>query len=229
MIKLNLRVASLFLLFWLVGCVQCVWGQQGFTDKEAFLLALGTPVVVDFEGITEGPGQQQAKKLLGNEFVNIQLYPGIPSQGLFVGIPDLTIDGRNNVNFFAHDFHPTSGVAVYAPMLVPPPGISPHGILVVNFATPTKGVGAYFLDVDTSISSLQVYDDFSGEGALLGRQTVTNVGDNTQAFAGVIAPGIRSAVFVLGNAYDGLGLDDLIYSIPEVSVSREGIDHTMTR
>jgi hypothetical protein len=176
-------------------------------------------VTIDFEGIATEGGQAGAVNLNGNEFPGIVLSPGPGADGLFVGIPDSSIAGGNNVNFFAADFFPTSGIAVFSPDKDPSPGSpSPDGTLIVDFDNPTTGVGAYFLDVEGFPSSIEAFDGAGGTGASLGKVTLQNQGDNSQAFAGITADNIRSAVLVLGGNGDGVGLDDLCFGLVELAV-----------
>ncbi len=185
---------------------------QTFTDRSNFVTALRAVTTIDFEGIALGPGQAYAVNLVGNEFQGVTLTAGAGADGLFVGIPDPTVSGGNNENFFAGDFFPTSGLAVFSPDNYPSPGSpSPEGKLIVDFDEPTNGVGAYFLDAEEYPSYIEAFDGPSGTGNSLGKLIVQNKGDNSQAFAGVLAEGIKSAILVLGGGRDGVGLDDLCF------------------
>jgi hypothetical protein len=190
-----------------------------FTDRTGFEAAVGSVVTIDFEGITTTGGQAGAVNLVGNEFPGVTLTPGPGADGLFVGIPDSTIPGGNNANFFAADFFPTSGVACFSPDTYPSPSPSPDGALVVDFDLRTNGVGAYFLDPEFFASYIEAFDGPHGTGNSLGKVIVQNEPDDAQAFAGIAASGIQSAVLVLGGEGDGVGMDDLIYGRPmEVSL-----------
>ena len=79
---------------------------------------------------------------------------------------DPSIPGGNNSNFYAGDFFPTSGEAVFSPDKAAP--LAPTGQLIVNFQSPTAGVGANFLDVEAAISSIEVVDGLDGTGNSLG-------------------------------------------------------------
>jgi len=183
---------------------------QTFTDWEAFVSAVGTVTIVDFEGIASGVGQQNAASLTGDEFLHITLIPG-DEDGLFVGIPDPSIEGGSDVSFFASDFFPTSEMAVFSSDLYNGTSV-PHGILIVDFRFTTGAVGAYFLDVESGISSIEAFDGPGGTGKSLAKVTLQYEGDNSQAFAGIVTSGIRSAVIVMGNARDGVGIDDLVFA-----------------
>jgi hypothetical protein len=170
---------------------------------------------IDFEGIAHGGGQANAVNLVGDEFPGITLTPGPGADGLFVGIPDSTISDDNNVNFFAYDFYPTSGVAVFSPDLYPSPGsLAPNGSLFVDFDFPTSSVGAIFLDVEGALSSIEAFDSPGGTGNSLGKMTLQFQPDDSQVFAGVEAAGIRSAILAMGKGEDGVGIDDLCYGCP---------------
>jgi hypothetical protein len=151
--------------------------------------------------------------LAGNEFPGITLAAGADADGLFVGRPDLSVSSTdNNLNFFALDFFPTSGVACFSPDNYPSSGSpSPDGTLIVDFALPTNGVGAYFLDPEGFESYIEAFDGVGGSGNSLGKVIVTGYPDNAQVFAGIAATGIKSAVLVLGGGGDGVGMDDLSY------------------
>jgi hypothetical protein len=182
---------------------------QTFTDWEAFQSAVGTVTVIDFEDIALKGGQAGAVELTGNEFPWITLTPG-EEDGLFVGIPDPSILGANDVNFFANDFFSTSEIAVFSPDLFNGTSV-PHGKLVVDFGFHTGAVGAYFLDVERGISSIEAFDGQGGTGKSLAKVTLQYEGDNSQTFAGIVASGIRSAVIVMGYSRDGVGIDDLAF------------------
>jgi hypothetical protein len=182
---------------------------QTFTDWEMFQSAAGTVTVIDFEGLVSEGGQAAAVELTGNEFSHIIITPG-DEDGLFVGIPDPSLTRINNANFFADDFFPTSGDAVLSPDLFKPQS-APHGTLVVDFGFHTGAVGAYFLDVESGISSIEAFDGQGGTGKSLAKATLQYEVDNSQTFAGIVASGIRSAVIVMGYSRDGVGIDDLAF------------------
>lgn len=185
---------------------------QTVTDRSTFIEALKAVNTIDFEGIALGVGQAYAVNLVGNEFSGVTLTAGAGADGLFVGIPDPSVPGGNNENFFAGDFFPTSGLAVFSPDNYPSPGSpSPDGLLIVDFEEPTNGVGAYFLDAEEFPSFIEAFDGPSGTGNSLGKLIVQNKGDNSQAFAGILASGIKSAVLGLGGGRDGVGIDDLCF------------------
>ena len=182
---------------------------QTFTDWEAFQSAVGTVTVIDFEDIAPGVGQEGAVNLIGDEFLHITLIPG-EEDGLYVGIPEPTMPADNDVSFFARDFFPTSGEAVFSPDLYN--GVAaPHGTLIVDFGFPTGAVGAYFLDVERGISSIEAFDGQGGTGKSLAKVTLQYEGDNSQVFAGIVTSGIRSAVIVMGYPGDGVGIDNLCF------------------
>jgi len=188
-------------------------GIHTFCDRDDFLAAVGFLTTIDFEGIATNGGQAGAVSLAGDELAGVLLTPGPDAQGLFVGIPDPSIPGGNNANFFAYDFFPTSGVAVLALDLHP--ALAPNGTLIVDFDNTTTGVGAYLLDVENAESSIEAFDAVGGTGNSLGRLELRGAGDNSQAFVGIAAAGVRSAVLVLGGGNDGVGLDDLCF-VPSV-------------
>ncbi len=182
-----------------------------FTDQAAFEAAVGGVTTINFEGIATEGGQAGAVNLNGDEFPGVTLTAGAGSEGLYVGIPDLSVHPTNNrLNFFAADFFPTSGVACFSPDLNLTSG-SPVGNLIVDFDSPTTGVGAFFLDVEGGGASIEAFDGPGGTGNSLGKLTLGNQGDNSQAFAGIVASGIRSAVLVIGGGNDGVGIDDLVF------------------
>jgi len=153
------------------------------------------------------------------EVFGITLTAGPGADGLFVGIPDDTIPGGNNANFFAADFFPVSEEAVFSPDNYPSPNSpSPDGTLIVDFDYPTSGVGAYFLDAEGFPSYIEAFDGPGGTGDSLGKLVVQGYPDNSQIFAGIAASGIRSAVLVLGGGGDGVGLDDLCFVAFEVTI-----------
>lgn len=195
---------------------------QTFTDRDEFLSAVKAVNTIDFEGIALGVGQAYAVNLVGNEFPGVTLTAGAGSDGLFVGIPDPSISDNNNENFFAGDFFPTSGLALFSPDNYPSPDSpSPTGVLIVDFDEPTSGVGAYFLDAEEFPSFIEAFDGPQGTGKSLGKLIVQNKGDNSQAFAGIMAEGIRSAVFGLGGGRDGVGIDDLCFG-QDISCGKNG-------
>lgn len=171
--------------------------------------------IVDFEGITVTPGQAGAVDLNGDEFPLVFLTAGPGADGLFVGIPDASVPGGNNFNFFAGDFFPVSGVAVFSPDNIPVS--SPTGQLIVDFPIPVYGVGGYFLDAEAFPSGIEAFDAPGGTGNSLGWDLVQNKPDDSQVFGSVSAPGILSAVFTLGGTDpgDGVGLDDLCFAAPD--------------
>ncbi len=182
-----------------------------FTDQAAFEAAVGGVTTINFEGIATVGGQAGAVNLNGDEFPGVTLTAGAGSEGLYVGIPDLSVHPTNNrLNFFAADFFPTSGVACFSPDLNLISG-SPVGNLIVDFDSPTTGVGAFFLDVEGGGASIEAFDGPGGTGNSLGKLTLGNQGDDSQAFAGIVASGIRSAVLVIGGGGDGVGIDDLVF------------------
>ena len=204
-------VLILLLFMCLVSVSQAV---QTFTDLPSFESALSNMVTtITFEGIASGGGQANAVNLVGNEFPDITLIPGPGADGLFVGIPDSTIPGGNLVDFFAADFFPTSGDAVFSPDAYSDP---PEGTLIVDFDVPRTGVGVFFLDVESAISSIEAFDGPGGTGNSIAKVTLQNMGDDSQAFAGIVADDIRSAVLIIGGSNDGVGMDDLCYGpVPE--------------
>jgi len=214
-----IKVLITFLVLTLTPAPQ-VFGKkaQTFTDWEAFQSAVGTVTVIDFEGIASEAGQAGAVELTGDEFPRITLTPG-EEDGLFVGIPDPSISGSNDVNFFANDFFPTSEIGIFSADLFN--GTSaPNGTLVVDFSFHTGAVGAYFLDVESGISSIEAFDGQGGTGKSLGKVTLQYEGDNSQTFAGIVASGIRSAVIVMGYSRDGVGIDDLAFeAYPSLDLS----------
>ncbi len=193
-----------------------------FTDQQAFVVALGGRVTtIDFEGLAQGGGQAGAVEIVGNEFPEItvnRLSGGTPT----VGIPDASITGDDNAKFYPNDFIPTSGSAVLALVR---PGDDPEGTIVIDFISPTTGVGAYFLDVEAGISSIEVFDGSGGTGNSLGKIALQYQGDNSQSFGGVTANGIRSAIIVIGplGYGDGVAIDDLSYgSLTILELPRTG-------
>ena len=88
---------------------------------------------------------------------------------------------------------------------------APHGSLIVDFDFSTAGVGAFFLDVEGRVSSIEAFDSHSGTGESLGKVVLQHEGDNSQAFAGIVASGIRSVIIVMGGWRDGVGIDDLVF------------------
>jgi hypothetical protein len=208
---MNLNLKRVFCLILVILLIPCgsVFGQT-FTDSGAFEDAVESIVKIDFEGIATEGGQAGAVDLVGDEFLGITLSAGTGADGLYVGIPDSSIPGGNNVNFFAADFFPTSGIAVFSPDLIG----APVGELIVDFDTPTAGVGVYFLDVEGAVSSIEAFDGPGGSGVSLGEVTLQNQGDNSQAFAGIVADDIKSAVIIMGGGGDGVGLDDLWFGGP---------------
>ena len=186
--------------------------NQTFTDRSAFMADLKVVTTIDFEEIAFGVGQANAVNLEGDEFSGVTLTPGAGSDGLFVGIPDPSISGGNNENFFASDFFPTSGLAVFSPDNYPSADSpSPDGILIVDFDSYMDGVGVYFLDAEEFPSFIEAFDGPNGTGNSLGKVIVQNKGDKSQAFAGIHSSGIKSAVLGLGGGRDGVGIDDLSF------------------
>ena len=186
--------------------------NQTFTDRFAFVSALKSVTTIDFEGIAFGVGQANAVNLVGDEFSGVTLTPGSGADGLFVGIPDPSVPGGNNENFFAGDFFPTSGLAVFSPDNNPnPDSPSPGGILIVDFDYLMDGVGVFFLDAEEFPSFIEVFDGPGGTGNSLGKLIVQYKGDNSQSFAGILSSGIKSAVLGLGGGRDGVGIDDLSF------------------
>lgn len=180
-----------------------------FTDQVQFEQTVGPLTVIDFEGFATEGGAAGRVALTGEEFEGITLTPDVGAEGLFVGIPDSSVGGDNCDTFYAADFVPTSGVAVFSPDDPANGCETPSGSLIVDFASPTTGVGVYFLDVEAAVSSIEVFDGPGGTGSSLGMVTLQDQGDDSQAFAGVAADGIKSAVIVMGASNDGVGLDDL--------------------
>lgn len=217
-----LKLKNLFILAFIVLFIQYtpLLGNSvsTFTDYSLYETALGTVTTITFEGIATGGGQANAVNLVGNEFPGLTFTVGPGADGLFVGIPDVTMPGGNNVNFFAGDFFPTSGVAVFSPDAYPSPGSpNPDGALIVDFDEPRMGVGAFFLDVEGEVSSIEAFDGPGGTGNSLAIVLLQNKGDNSQSFAGIVAPdGIRSAILIMGGPTEGVGIDDLSFGpIPE--------------
>jgi len=183
------------------------WGGEMVGES-----SMGTGITITFEGFAHEGGQAGAVNLVGDEFPDIHLTPGSGADGLFVGIPDSSISMDNNVSFFGRDFVATSGVAVFSPDLYQYPGNpAPSGVLVIDFETPTTSVGAYFLDVEGAVSSIEAFDGPGGSGHSLGRVTLQDRGDNSQSFEGIVAEGIQSAILNMGGGFDGVGIDDLCY------------------
>lgn len=183
-----------------------------YFEPESFVQDLNAePVTIDFEGIASAGGQANAVQLAGDEFSGVTfISEASPAGGIAtVGIPDASISGGNNANFFAGDMVPTSGSAVLVALRV---NDNPGGNVIVDFDEPTNGVGATFLDIEASISSIEVFDGTGATGKSLGFVSLTQQGDDSQAFAGVIVNGIRSARLVIGDGGDGVGLDDLIFT-----------------
>jgi hypothetical protein len=212
--KMILVILASLLLF----CLGASTNADTYTDKTAFESALIDIMTVDFEGIAHGPGQINAVDIDGDEFPGLTLSEGTGASGLFVGIPDSPIqpDGNNDNNFFAADFIPTSPVACLAPDSTG----SPVGAVIVDFDSPVGGVGVYFLDVENGGASIEVFDGPGGAGNSLGILSLGNQGDNSQAFAGVVAGGnnIMSAVLNMGGGGDGVGIDDLSFGVIGIEV-----------
>src|SRR5680860_36977 len=187
--------------------------NQTVTDRSAFVSALKSVTTIDFEEIAFGVGQANAVNLVGDEFSGVTLTPGAGADGLYVGIPDPSVSGGNNENFFAGDFFPTSGLAVFSPDNYPSSDSPspPNGILIVDFDYTMDGVGVFFLDAEEFPSFIEAFDGPSGTGNSLGKLIVQNKGDNSQAFAGILSSGIKSAVLGLGGGRDGVGIDDLSF------------------
>lgn len=186
--------------------------NKTFTDRSAFTEDLKVLTTIDFEQIAFGVGQENAVNLVGDEFSGVTLTAGAGSDGLFVGIPDPSISGGNNENFFAGDFFPTSGLAVFSPDNNPSAySPSPNGILIVDFDSSMDGVGVFFLDAEEFPSFIEAFDGPNGTGNSLGKVIVQNKGDNSQAFAGIHSSGIKSALLGLGGGRDGVGIDDLSF------------------
>ena len=196
-----------------------LYAQTYYEDKVGFEAALTGVTTIDFEGIATVHGGVGAVELVGDEFpfVTLTVPKSYPSSGLFVGIPDDTVGRGNDDHFFAHSFVPTSGVACFSPKLRG----TPVGQLKVDFDMPTVGVGAFFLDVEgieSSASSIETFDGPGGTGNSLGKILVWDKGNKSQAFAGIVASGIRSAVFVIGGPGDGAGIDDLCFGLVSVDI-----------
>ncbi|MGD8383662.1 MAG: hypothetical protein PVJ11_16085, partial [Syntrophobacterales bacterium] len=189
-----------------------------FTDQGDFEQAVGPLTVIDFEGFATEGGAAGRYELTGDEFAGITLTPDGDAEGLFVGIPDSDVPGDNCDTFYAADFVPVSPVAVFSPDDPLDDCESPIGTLIVDFDTPTPGVGVYFLDVESAVSSIEAFDGPGGTGNSLGILTLQNQGDDSQAFAGVAASGIKSAVIVIGGGTDGVGLDDLQFGKLQVAL-----------
>ena len=186
--------------------------KQTFTDRSTFVSAMKSVTTIDFEEIAFGVGQANAVDLVGDEFSGVTLTAGAGADGLFVGIPDPSVPGGNNENFFAGDFFPTSGLAVFSPDNYPSSDSpSPNGILIVDFDFNKEGVGVFFLDAEEFPSFIEAFDAPGGTGNSLGKVIVQNKGDNSQAFAGILSGGIKSAVIGMGGGRDGVGIDDLSF------------------
>jgi len=189
-----------------------------FTDQADFEEAVGPLSVIDFEDLATEGGAVGRVELTADEFDGITLTPDGNAEGLFVGIPDSDVAGDNCDTFYAADFFPVSGVAVFSPDDPFDDCETPNGSLIVDFASPTTGVGVYFLDVEGAVSSIEAFDGLGGTGNSLGMVTLQNQGDDSQAFAGVAADGIQSAVIVMGASNDGVGLDDLQFGKLQVAL-----------
>jgi len=189
-----------------------------FTDQVLFEQAVGPLKVIDFEGFTDVGGAAGRVELTGDEFDGVTLTPDVGAEGLFVGIPDSGVVGDNCDTFYAADFVPVSPVAVFSPDDPANGCETPNGSLIVDFASPTTGVGVYLLDVEGAVSSIEAFDGPGGTGNSLGIASLQNEGDDSQAFAGVAADGIQSAVIVMGANNDGVGLDDLQFGKFQVAL-----------
>ncbi len=192
-----------------------------YTDRGTFEAAVGSEIitVIDFEGWATGGGAAGEYQLEGNEFSGITLTAGAGAEGLFVGIPDATVGGDNCNTFYAADFIPTSGDAVFSPDDPVICAGSPVGKLIVDFDDPTTAVGVYFLDVEGGGAYIEAFDDALGTGNSLGIVNLPNQGDNSQAFAGITADGIKRVVLSIGAGGDGVGLDDLCFAKVEVTIN----------
>lgn len=198
----------------LLAASLAVQAQEPLTSCEG-LNQFGTGVVIttDFEGIATEPGNAGAIGLLGDEFYGFALTAG--AGGLWVGIPDSGLGTDNCVNFFANDFVPVSGEAVFSPGNCEYPG-SPIGTVIVDFDVPVSALGLSFLDAEGAASSVTAYD---GDGNMLGSSVAQGLADNAQAFRyfASIDPDfpIASAVIQLGGGGDGVGMDDLCFVDPD--------------
>ena len=181
-------------------------------DLEEFQWAIhGNMICLDFEGLATAAGQAGAIELMGTEFPGVTLSAPAAEDGLFVGIPDPSLDSDDS--FFAPHLSPVSGEAFLSPRLN---GI-PHGRLVIDFENPVLGVGAQFLDVDGPGTSIEVFDGPGGTGTARGSLDLQQ-GDT---FAGLTTWYIHSAVITLGTGSDGVGLDDLCFENPFQVKSQE--------
>lgn len=178
-----------------------------FTDKASFESNLAVMKTIDFEGLATAGGHAGAVELNGNEF-EAEFGVSLIGENMFVGIPDPSVSSNNNKNFYVVGFVPTSGRALFAFVNDCP---VPAGALTVNFDTPQGGVGGYLIDAEGP-SSVEAFDGVGGSGNSLGKVVIQNQRNNSHKFAGVVAEGIRSAVFTLGGCHvDGAALDDLVF------------------
>ena len=182
-------------------------------DRPGFDAALKPIKCIDFEGWTTEGGQAGAYSLTGDEFPGITLSAGADAEGLFVGIPIPGYPSSDNSwTFYGNDFVPTSGVACLSPDLTNDPAPI-GGVVHIVFAEPVDGIGGYFLDAETEPGNGSYIQAYCADGLLSpGRLWIGSHGDNSQVFAGIVAPGIVSADIALGyGTGEGVGLDDLCY------------------
>lgn len=176
-----------------------------YTDFSAFQAAGGAGVTLDFENVTLGEGDSQSAAT-----TDFSGFPGSPSfDSGFIGNPDNPNPGV--ANFFGGDFFATSPENVLSPELQS----SPNGTVTVSFDTPVTSVGAFFLDVEGGFTNTGF--DIDGNGTVdIG--FTSNQGDESQSFLGfILMPGdapLSEVGIVLGTGTgDGIGLDDLSYSV----------------
>jgi hypothetical protein len=204
------------LMMRLLPCLLLVSGSvmaNGLASCEDLGSFASEPVItIDFEGLTEVPGADGAYALMGDEYSDDGLTLYALTGELWAGIPDASLGG-NSVSFFAADFIPVSGEAVFSPDHDNSPG-SPTGTVRVNFSDPVSAVALYFLDAEGAESSITAFDDVDNE---LGTAIAQNEGDNSQAFKYVLSADqeIYSVVIQLGNGGDGVGMDDLCFIDPD--------------
>lgn len=191
-----------------------VQADDPISCEELVMFGTGVVITTDFEGIATDPGNAGAVELLGDEFYGFALTAD--AGGLWVGIPDLGLGTDNCVNFFANDFEPVSGDAVFSPGNCEYLG-SPIGTVIVDFDAPVSALGLSFLDAEGFASSVTAYDSAGGTGNVVDSSVAQTTGDNAQAFRYVssLTPSIASAVIQLGGDGDGVGMDDLCFVDPD--------------
>ena len=174
-------------------------------DKAGWDLAVGAnPVTtIRFDDITVPEGTYTA--------IASDRYVGLP-QG-----PTLTAGGESNAGLFIDngtvlpDFTPVSGDNVFMPR--PWPNV--WGYLTVDFATPVRAVGAYFIDVEAGYGTtgIDIGGDATFEAAFSGNQ-----GHASKKFLGIVSDTPFSSVMIRMNwpnsppPANGIAIDDLQYS-----------------